>query len=55
MDKKILEVKQLAQDAQKSKHYLLNIIKRLEEFEQKIDGIMVAKNKVNKEKEAGKK
>ena len=41
---KLQEVKGLVQDGQKAKHYLLMLIKRLEDLEGKLDNMIVIKS-----------
>jgi len=45
LKKKMDEIKEVDQDGQKVKHYLLMLIKRLEELEEKVDYMLAAKAK----------
>ena len=51
LEKKINDIKALEIDTQKSKYFLLTIIRRLEELEQKLDLCMDQKMKAKNKKE----
>ncbi len=48
LDKKMLEVKEVDQESQKVKHYLLMLIKRLENLEEKVDHLITVKSQHKK-------
>jgi len=48
LDKKMLEVKEVDQESQKVKHYLLMLIKRLENLEEKVDNLITIKTQHKK-------
>lgn len=53
LDKKMLEVKEIDQESQKVKHYLLMLIKRLENLEEKVDHLITVKTQHKKAQTQG--